>query len=261
MLSLESFEQRLENPKAYYVFYEYFYKAAVGEVRWKECMDSSDERIGNDTTEAFALLTLANNCKAWLCGGKLHHGDALWTEHDSDSGGRDSIVDELLVDQEFVLGEDTEATLVLCDTTKDSYKKAVKERKDRLAKFRRLPVCAEKRGTWHLTTGDEEASENEPNCSRQDREKKRKRKHLKGLKKHTGKADEGERKFKGWSDNGHKAFVAHAMSIKDDVTSGKCAIWERAFREVHAKQQEVRTGEGQPAAMKYTVNRSVVWEL
>jgi hypothetical protein len=224
-------------------------------------MDSSDERIGNDTTEAFALLTLANNCKAWLCGGKLHHGDALWTEHDSDSGGRDSIVDELLVDQEFVLGEDTEATLVLCHTTKDSHKKAVKERKDGLAKFRRLPACAEMRGTWHLTTGDEEASENEPNCSRQDREKKRKRKHLKGLKKHTGEADEGERKFKGWSDNGHKAFVACAMSVKDDVTNGKHAAWERAFREVHAKQQEVRTGEGQPAAMKCAVSRSVVWEL
>jgi hypothetical protein len=69
MLSLESFEeQRLENPKACCVFYECFYKAAVGEVRWKECMHNSDERIGNDTTEAFALLTLANNYKAWLFG-------------------------------------------------------------------------------------------------------------------------------------------------------------------------------------------------
>jgi hypothetical protein len=33
MLSLESMERRLENPKAYYVFYEFFYKAAVGEQR------------------------------------------------------------------------------------------------------------------------------------------------------------------------------------------------------------------------------------
>jgi hypothetical protein len=38
MLSLESIEQRLLNPKAYYVFYEFFYKAAVGGTRWKECM-------------------------------------------------------------------------------------------------------------------------------------------------------------------------------------------------------------------------------
>jgi hypothetical protein len=62
-----------------------------------------------------------------------------------------------------------------------------------------------------------------------------------------------------WS---HKAFVEHAMNIKKDVTSGKCALWERAFREVHAKQQEqVRTSEDQPAAMKCAVNRNAVWEL
>jgi hypothetical protein len=166
-----------------------------------------------------------------------------------------------LVDQEFVLGEDTEATLVLCDATKESYKKAVKERKDRLAKFRRLHACAKMVGTWHLTTGNEEASENEPNSGRQERGKKRRRKLMKGLKKHAGAANEGERKFKGWSDNGHKAFVACAMSIIDDVTSGKHALWERAFQEVHAKQQEMRTGEGQPPAMKHAVNRSAVWEL
>ncbi len=71
MLSLESIEQRLDNPKAYYVFYQFFYKAAVGEVRWKECMDSLETRIGNDTTEAFAPLL-----KAWLYKEKLNHGEA-----------------------------------------------------------------------------------------------------------------------------------------------------------------------------------------
>jgi hypothetical protein len=36
MLSLESTERRLENPKARCVFHQCFHKAAVGEVRWKE---------------------------------------------------------------------------------------------------------------------------------------------------------------------------------------------------------------------------------
>jgi hypothetical protein len=62
-------------------------------------------------------------------------------------------------------------------------------------------------------------------------------------------------------DDGDKTFAECMMSIKKDVTSGKCALWERAFREVHAKQQEVRTSEDQPAAMKCTVNKSTVWEL
>ena len=66
MLSLESIEQRLENPKAYYVFYEFFYKAAVGEGDWKNCLKISDKRFGNDSTEVFALLLFANNYKAWL---------------------------------------------------------------------------------------------------------------------------------------------------------------------------------------------------
>jgi hypothetical protein len=66
-------------------------------------MDSSEERIGNDTTEALLLL-FANNYKAWLYKEKLAHGsEALCTEYDCDSTGKDSIMDTLLVEQEFVL--------------------------------------------------------------------------------------------------------------------------------------------------------------
>jgi hypothetical protein len=84
---------------------------------------------------------------------------------------------------------------------------------------------------------------------------------MRGLKKHTGLADEGERRFKGWSDKGHKAFEACTMSIKDDVVSGKHALWERACREVHAMQKEARMGEEQPPVMKHAASRSAVWEL
>jgi hypothetical protein len=154
MLSLESIEQRLENPKAYYIFYLFFYKAAVGEVRWNECMDTSGERIGNDTTEAFALLLFANNYKAWLYEEKLAHGEALCTEYDCDSTGKASIVDTLLVEQEFVLEEGAEDLLVICDTTKQTYKKAVRARKDWLTEFKGLPVCAEMMRTWGQTARD-----------------------------------------------------------------------------------------------------------
>jgi hypothetical protein len=92
------------------------------------------------------------------------HGDKLRTEHESESNGKDSIMDKLLKGQEFVLDEDAETMLVVRDSTKESHKKAVKDRKDELAKFRRLPACAEMKSTWHLTTGDEEANENETNA-------------------------------------------------------------------------------------------------
>ena len=110
MLSLESIERRLLNPKAYYVFYEFFYKAAVGEGRWKDCMEQDELRIGNDSTEAFALLLFANNDKAWLCEEKQTHGDSLQTEYDNIGGI--SILDVLLLDQEFVLEEDAEELMV-----------------------------------------------------------------------------------------------------------------------------------------------------
>ncbi len=263
MLSLESIERRLENPKAYYVFYQFFYKAAVGEVHWKECMDSSEARIGNDTTEAFALLLFANNYKAWLYEEKLNHGEALWTEYDNvASVRRDSIVDRLLLDLEFVLEKDTEE-LVVRDATKKTYKKAAKARKDWLAALIRLPICAKMRRTWQDTARAEERNENEPNAAEPDGKKERcrkKRKLMKGLRKWTGPADEGERKFKGWSDSGHKAFEQSTVNIKIDVQRGTYAIWEKAFREVHIEQEKSKKNEEEPVE-KYSVNKSVVWEL
>jgi hypothetical protein len=140
MLSLESVERRLEDPKACCVFHQCFCKAAVGEVRWKECMDNIEERIGNDTTEAFAL---ANNCNAWLCEEKANHGKALWTEHESNAGNKDSIVDRLLCDQEFVLEEGPGELLVHDATRKQTCKKAAKARKDWIRELCHLPVCGE----------------------------------------------------------------------------------------------------------------------
>jgi hypothetical protein len=105
---------------------QFFCKAVVGEGHWKDCMDNSDVQIGDDATEAFVLLSFANNHKAWLCEEKATHGEALWTEHDSTS--KEFIVDRLLLDQ-FVFEEGT-ADLLVRDTTKQSYKKAAKARKD-----------------------------------------------------------------------------------------------------------------------------------
>ena len=152
MLSLESVEKRLDNPKAYYVFYDYFYKAAVGDRTWKDCMERENVRIGNNTTEAFALLIFANSYKAWLYEEKRKYGPDLQTEYDSDqgeqgesgseSGEKVSIVDQLLLDQEFDLDEDADELLVRV-TTDEKYKKAMKARKDWLLELKNLPICLE----------------------------------------------------------------------------------------------------------------------
>ena len=266
MLSLESVERRLDDPKACYVFYQYFYKAAVGEVRWKEFVEKSEGRIGNNTTEAFALLLFANNYKAWMHEEKLKHGDALSTECDQDSGGKTSIVDTLLGEQEFVLEEDAEiaGSLVVCDTADASYKLAGDRREEWLANFKARPICVEMVRSWaasaHGTTGNEENETGELLPNKRSRDKKRRR-IMKGYKKWTGTADDGERKFKGWSDNGHKAFERHAQVIKADVEGGRCARWEKAYRMITAMHREARLDEVEPSMLKCSANRSVVWEL
>jgi hypothetical protein len=83
---------------------------------------------------------------------------------------------------------------------------------------------------------------------------------MKGLRKWTGQADDGERKFKGWSDSGHKAFEQLTMNIKNDVRRGTYITWEKAFQEVHVEQEKTKKNEEEPVE-KYSVNKSVVWEL
>jgi hypothetical protein len=91
-----------------------------------------------------------------------------------------------------------------------TYKKAArKARKDWLAALIHLPICNEMRRTWQQTARAEERNENEHNAAEPEGKKeqcRKKRKLMKGLRKWTGSADEGEQEFKGWSDSGHKAF-------------------------------------------------------
>ena len=86
----------MQDPKAYFIFYMYFYTAAVGEVSWNECMAKKESRIGSNTFEALALLLLVNNYKAWLYEEKKTHKTDLWTEYDCPpSYGKPSIVDKI----------------------------------------------------------------------------------------------------------------------------------------------------------------------
>ena len=183
---------------------------------------------------------------------KRKYGQDLQTEYDSDQGDQVesggairvnvSIVDKLLLDQEFDLEGDATKLLVRV-TTDDEYKKAMKARKDWLLELKSLPICLEMEKTWEdlALNGNMGMGDGVNNASdlpgMHERNRKR-RKVIKGLKKYTGIADEGERKFKGWSDNGHKAFEMWTMSIKTDVEMGRYKLWETAFREAQTKKED-----------------------
>jgi hypothetical protein len=260
MLSFEMIEYRLKYLKAYYVFYQFFYKSAVGDSQWKECVDKKEGRIGNPNTEAFALLLLANNYKAWLYEEKEKHEGRLMTEYDTTPSAENlSVMDVLLVNTEF--GDYvTDGLSMIRDPTKKRFKDEAKKRKAWQTNFRdKNPVCAEMTSAWNPPEAGE--NENKPNgeTSKKERLKKR-RKLMKGLKKWTGKADEGERRFKGWSDSGHKVYEDWIKSIKEDETEGLYGKWEQTFRKLHAEHQMNKAAE-EGVVEKYTVDRSVVWEL
>ena len=87
--SIEEFEMGVEIPSIYFIFYKYFFKACVGEVRWKKtCMDGGGlitDPLGSVQAEAIAMLQLKNNYFAWLLEAKERFQDELVTDYDPDS--------------------------------------------------------------------------------------------------------------------------------------------------------------------------------
>ena len=65
--SMEAFEMQLEIPLVYVVFYDFFFKASVGDAKWKkECLEREYKSLGSIQAESFAMLQLKNNYFAWL---------------------------------------------------------------------------------------------------------------------------------------------------------------------------------------------------
>jgi hypothetical protein len=56
---------RLKLPKVNFIFYEYFFKAVVGDSIWKWCF-AENKRLGTNVSEDFAHAIIENNYFAWL---------------------------------------------------------------------------------------------------------------------------------------------------------------------------------------------------
>jgi hypothetical protein len=96
----ETFEERLDMPMGYFVFYDSFLRAAVGEEEWKRLARGStgytvESRMSTELNEAFALVLLKNNYFAWLMEAKQTF-DELRTDYDGDIEGKQSLVEHLL---------------------------------------------------------------------------------------------------------------------------------------------------------------------
>jgi hypothetical protein len=136
-------QEKMGGPQGPFIFYMCFYTAAVGDVRWKECLSTEDGRIGSSTMEAFALLDLENYYKAWLHENKKTYQDNLLTEYNCPpSRKKPAFVDKILDGIEFNLEKDARPT-VISDKKDAIYKSLGKKRRDWLEKFCKSDRCKE----------------------------------------------------------------------------------------------------------------------
>jgi hypothetical protein len=79
--SIKSFQMRLKLPKINFTFYEYFFKAVVGDSIWKRCF-IENKRLGTNVSKAFAHAIIENNYFPWLYDYKNKNpGCTLLTEY------------------------------------------------------------------------------------------------------------------------------------------------------------------------------------
>jgi hypothetical protein len=130
-----------DDGRAHCIFHMCSYTAAVGDVRWKECVSTEDGQIGSSTMEAFALLVLENNHKAWLHENGKTLQNNLLTKHDCPpSQKKPAFVDKILDGVQFNLEKDASPT-VLHDKNNAACKKLGKKKRDWLEKFCKSDHC------------------------------------------------------------------------------------------------------------------------
>ena len=77
----------------------------------------------------------------------------------------------------------------------------------------------------------------------------------------TGVPSEGERKCKGWSDEGMVAFENCVKTVKKDEEDGKCETWDKACRDVMEKLGHAQREHDEPLQKaRFEPNLAVVCE-
>ena len=71
---------RYENPRVYFLFYNYFLRAVIGEAKWKTRIKER-KKLGQNIAEAYAHSLIENNYFAWLFEYKLET-DGKQSNHD-----------------------------------------------------------------------------------------------------------------------------------------------------------------------------------
>ena len=107
---------------------------------------------------------------------------------------------------------------------------------------------------------DSEAAADEDLFIHKERTKKR-RKLVRVLREYTGESAHGERKHKGWSDQGMMTFEKYVEEIRKDVEEDKYVAWEKAYRDVMEKLGHLKNADDNKLEQaRYKPDLSIVYE-
>jgi hypothetical protein len=270
--SVESFQQRLKNPKVYYLFYEYFFKAVMGEARWKRNLQE-EKRLGTTVGEAFTHALLENNYFAWLfdykCKKPLMLGgrtSTLTTEYEEPPQNSTKVLfcgDLTGVEIALPQRDGQEYKFLQEESSEDDQyneaRDAATELQDEIVKLARSTAGHKRVFDEVHKTQENFATIGEDGTDKD--QKKKKRQCMRDLKVYTGNAAKNTtRRYKGWSDEGKKFLCEMAVKIKKDVESGSHAQWEKIYRSIYEVVRLSQISEEDEIVQPYQIDCNIMYE-
>ena len=281
--SLETFDRRLELPKINYLFYEYFFKAAVSEKKWKANIDA-DNPVGLCVLEAYTHATLQNNYFSWLFDFHVSHNKQLLTEYepgnysttrpeddpqaeDEPEGDVPDVFTGDLKEVEVTVMTGPRSSFKICspdlhpreyELAAESAKRVLDETRDKAqgSDGRKGDYEKMKQELWAFQQDNSRSSEREW--------KNKKRRILKQLKPFTNNSNREEggaptarqgsnRKkgaFKGWSPSGKRFMDMMTEKIKSEEDAGKRMkfqreVYQEAQRLIQSRDRDGGQGESE----------------
>jgi hypothetical protein len=266
---IEAFEMGVEIPILYVIFYDYFYKCSLGDVRWKKaCWDETNKSapLGPPQAEAFAMMQLKNNYFAWLLEAKEKSKGELITDYDPDNKrtGMRSAAEAYLKKLEINVFEQDPEELLVIPENHVKYGALKKKTEENIKKARRLSKTNStyKEVKRELETMNEDDAVGEPDVddvqgqSEKKLRQNKRRKTLKKFREYTVKQDT-EGKFKGWSNRATEDMAKLCKKIREGKE--EYAAFRRAYREIVASRNQGKKKKSQEPVIE--VDYKELWDL
>jgi hypothetical protein len=247
---MECFEQRLDNPTAYFVFYDNFLRAAEGEEKWKASATkaTTNERLSSPNNESFAMILLKNNYFAWLLEAKQQYSEGLITDYDCEESvltANSTLTEHLMGgicvenigfytvptirsesnQQKESNDEDDDNVVEQYRRAKDGFKRNLQEIRERVrySLDYKLILDSIKRMEGGSYDNDEKSR------------KKKMRRIMKGLRHYTGARLGQEKAYRGWSNRTHTDMLEYMRGMKTETT--RYDRFEEEYRRVYAMRK------------------------